>query len=363
MSVKPVNAIRAVVQRPISAHSIGVVGVVVGAILALFVLAVAPVRTRITQHPLDVVAFLVLAVAIGVFWSAPSDFTKRLKRNPLSTAGFVIITAFLVVATLAPVLAPPQASARDPYLIPHDGFLPDPMPPSAGHPLGTTGNQYDLYYGIVWGTRTAFRVAVVVVVISVLLGLTLGSLSGYYGGRIDETVMRITDIFLAFPGLILAVVVTSVLGKGLSHVMIAVALVNWPLYARLLRGDILSVRQRDFVEAARAAGAGDLRIVLRHVIPNSIYPFLVVAAFDMGLIVLTAAALSFLGLGAEVGYADWGQLINMSRSWILGVPGNPFVYWYTVIFPGTVIFLFVLGWNLLGDAFRDILDPRLRGSR
>jgi peptide/nickel transport system permease protein len=117
------------------------------------------------------------------------------------------------------------------------------------------------------------------------------------------------------------------------------------------------------VEAARAAGAGDLRIVTRHVIPNSIYPLLVVAAFDMGVIVLVAAALSFLGLGAEVGYADWGQLINMSRSWILGLPGNPFIYWYTVIFPGTAIFLFVLGWNLLGDAFRDILDPRLRGSQ
>jgi len=158
------------------------------------------------------------------------------------------------------------------------------------------------------------------------------------------------------------VVITAVLGKGLEKVMIAIAVVGWPVYARLLRGEILSVKQRDYVEAARAAGAGDLRIILRHVVPNTIYPFLVYAAFDTGVIVLVAAALSFLGLGAEVGYADWGQLINMSRSWILGVPGNPFVYWYTVVFPGIVIFLFVLGWNLLGDAFRDILDPRLRGS-
>lgn len=319
-------------------------------------------RAQVLRHPLDVAAFLVAAAGIVAFWSVPTDLTKRMKRNPLSTAGFTIIALFVAVATLAPVLAPPQEGTRDPYLIPHEGFLPDPMPPRAGHPLGTTGNQYDIYYGIIWGTRTAFRVALVVVSISMAIGLLLGSTAGYYGGRLDEVLMRLTDVFLAFPGLVLAVVVTAVLGKGLDKVMIAIAVVGWPTYARLLRGDILSVKQRDFVDAARAAGAGDLRIIFRHVIPNAIYPFMVVAAFDMGVIVLVAAALSFLGLGAEIGYADWGQLINMSRSWILGVPGNAFIYWFTVVFPGTVIFLFVLGWNLLGDAFRDILDPRLRGS-
>lgn len=331
-------------------------------ILAAILLAVPSVRSQVLRHPADAGAFLVTALAIGFFWAIPSDFARRLRRNPLSITGFTIIALFVIVASLAPVLAPPQEGARNPYLIPHEGFAPDPQPPRPGHPLGTTGYQYDLYYGIVWGTRTAFRVALVVITISMTLGLTLGSLAGYYGGRLDEAIMRITDVFLAFPALVLAVVITAVLGKGLDKVMIAIAIVGWPAYARLLRGEILSVRQRDYVEAARAAGAGDLRIIFRHVIPNSIYPFLVVAAFDMGVIVLVAAALSFLGLGAEVGYADWGQLINMSRSWILGVPGNAFIYWYTVIFPGAVIFLFVLGWNLLGDAFRDILDPRLRGS-
>jgi len=332
--------------------------VVLGAVL----LAVPSVRGQVLRHPLDVGAFLVAALAITFFWAIPSDFARRLRRNPLSITGFTIIALFVVVAALAPILAPPQEGTRNPYLIPHEGFAPDPQPPRSGHPLGTTGYQYDLYYGIVWGTRTAFRVALVVVAISMAVGLTFGSLAGYYSGRLDEIIMRVTDVFLAFPGLVLAVVVTAVLGKGLDKVMIAIAVVGWPTYARLLRGDILSVRQRDYVEAARAAGAGDLRIIFHHVIPNAIYPFLVVAAFDMGVIVLVAAALSFLGLGAEIGYADWGQLINMSRSWILGVPGNPFIYWYTVIFPGIVIFLFVLGWNLLGDAFRDILDPRLRGS-
>lgn len=334
-----------------------------GAILLMLgVLAFPGLREKVLRHPLDVTAFLVVVAALAAFWTRPSDLTKRMRRNPLSVAGLAIIASFIIVAALAPVLAPPAQGTRDPYLIPHEGFLPDPLPPRAGHPLGTTGNQYDLYYGIVWGTRTAFRVAVAVVAISVAIGLVLGSVAGYYGGRIDEVIMRVTDVFLAFPGLVLAVVVTAVLGKGLDNVMIAIALVNWPTYARLLRGDVLSVKQRDFVDAARAMGGGDLRIMLRHVIPNAIYPFLVVAAFDMGLIVLVAAALSFLGLGAEVGYADWGQLINMSRSWILGVPGDPFIYWFTVVFPGIVIFLFVLGWNLLGDAFRDILDPRLRGS-
>ena len=338
-------------------------GVTVAALaLVLAAVATPPVRDRVVQHPLDVAAFLVVMVAIGMFWSLPSDFTRRMKRNPLSIAGFVIVMCFISVAVLAPLLALPKAGTRDPYLIPHEGFLPDPQPPRLGHPFGTTGRQYDIYYGVVWGTRTAFRVAIVVVTISIALGLTLGSIAGYYGTRLDELIMRVTDVFLAFPSLVLAVVITAVLGKGLEKVMIAIAVVGWPVYARLLRGEILSVKQRDYVEAARAAGAVDLRIILRHVVPNTIYPFLVYAAFDTGVIVLVAAALSFLGLGAEVGYADWGQLINMSRSWILGVPGNPFVYWYTVVFPGIVIFLFVLGWNLLGDAFRDILDPRLRGS-
>lgn len=353
------TVLRVPINRSLPLRAVPVLLVV--ALVGAAVISVSPeVRARVVSRPLDVVAFLVVVIAIVAFWSIPSDLAKRLKRNPLSITGFTIIALFVIVATLAPVLAPP--TSRDPYLIPHEGFAPDPQPPRAGHPLGTTGRQFDIFYGIVWGTRTSFRVALFVVAISTTVGLILGSVAGYYGGRLDEIVMRVTDIFLAFPGLVLAVVVTAVLGKGLDKVMIAIAIVGWPTYARLLRGEILSVKQRDYVEAARAMGGGDLRIIFRHVIPNSIYPFLVVVAFDMGVVVLVAAALSFLGLGAEFGYADWGQLINMSRSWILGVPGNPFIYWYTVVFPGTVIFLFVLGWNLLGDAFRDILDPRLRGQ-
>ena len=170
--------------------------------------------------------------------------------------------------------------------------------------------------------------------------------------------MRLTDIVLAFPDIVLAVVVVAVLGPGLFKVMIAVTLVSWPSYARLLRGEVLSVKEREFVLAARALGASDARILLRHILPNCVYPLLVLASLSMGRIVVTAAALSFLGLGSPLGYADWGQLMSLSRNWILGSSGNPFEFWHTVLIPGTAIFLFVLGWNLLGDAARDILDPR-----
>lgn len=319
-------------------------------------------RERLARYPLAVGEFALLVGVVAAFWLFPSDISHRMRKNPLSLAGFFLIVVFLAVASLAPVLAPPAPNARDPYLVPQEGFGTDPLPPRLGHPFGTTEGQYDLYYGIIWGTRTALRVSILVIVISAVIGLVLGSVAGYYGGRWDEALMRLTDIFLAFPGLVLAVAVVAVLGRSLDHVMIAIAMVNWPVYARILRGDILGIRGRDFVEAARANGAGDLRIIFHHVLPNVIYPFLIFGSLDMGLIVLTASALSFLGLGAEVGYADWGGLINLSRNWIIGSVGNPFAYWYVLVYPGAAIFLFVLGWNLLGDAFRDILDPRLRGS-
>ncbi|MDE2491304.1 MAG: ABC transporter permease [Elusimicrobia bacterium] len=283
---------------------------------------------------------------------------KTLRRKPMSLLGFALIGAFLAVALAAPWIARPPAGSRNPYIIPQSGYSPDPEPPSKAHWFGTTEQQYDLYYGMVWGTRTAFKVAAEVVGLSVIVGVLLGGAAGFYGGWVDEAIMRFTDVVLAFPDLVLAVVIVAILGPSLEHVMYSVMAVSWPSYARLMRGDVLSVKERDYVAAARALGASDARILFRHIIPNAIYPVLVVASLSTGSIVITAAALSFLGLGAPVGYADWGQLISLSRNWIMGSAGNPFAYWHTVFIPGAAIFLFVLGWNLLGDAVRDILDPR-----
>jgi peptide/nickel transport system permease protein len=285
---------------------------------------------------------------------------RRFRANPMSMLGLAIIAAFAAVALLAPLLAHP--TQRDPFMIPHEGYASDPRSPGPGHPFGTTEEQFDLYYGVIWGARTAFKVAVVVVASAVAVALALGSLSGYYGRWIDEVVMRVTDIFLAFPGLILAVVIVAVLGQSVRNAIIAIAVVEWPSYTRLLRGEFLRVRDMEYVQAARALGSGDVRIIGRHVVPNTLYPMLVLASLNMGNIVITFAALSFLGLGAPPGFADWGQLINLSRNWIAGTPGHALVYWFTLVVPGAAIFLFVLGWNLLGDAFRDIFDPRLQGA-
>jgi len=284
---------------------------------------------------------------------------SRIRKSPLSVVGLWIILFFVAVALLAPVIAPPKYP-HDPYRIPRDGYSATPKPPSWEHPFGTTEGQYDIFYGVIWGTRTAFRIGLMVVGSILVIGIVLGSLSGYYGGIVDEIIMRIVDTFMSLPALILAMALVTALGHSLDNVMVALIVVGWPSYARLLRGDILSVREEIYVEAAKACGVSDFGIIFKHVIPNAIYPLLIMASLDIGAMVLTAAALSFLGLGAPIGYADWGQMISFARNWIVGPPENPLAYWYTVTIPGIFILLFVLGWNLLGDAFRDILDPKLR---
>ncbi|TPI11200.1 ABC transporter permease [Mesorhizobium sp. B4-1-3] len=281
-----------------------------------------------------------------------------LKRNPISLIGVLLLLAFVLIAIFAPVLAPPQEFQMSVYDTPRAGFLATPQPPSPEAIFGTTEGQYDIYYAVVWGTRTAFKIGLGVVAVSVLIGTIIGSVAAYYGGVVDEVLMRIVDVFMAVPFLIAAMVLTALLGKGLGPITIALTTFGWMGYARIVRSEILRIREMDFVNAARSYGAGDFRLIVFHILPNAFFPVLVLATMATGSMVLTASALSFLGVGTEEGYADWGQFIAYARNWIVGQPGNPFQYWYTLAFPGAAIFLFVLAWNLVGDALRDILDPR-----
>jgi len=301
---------------------------------------------------------------------------NRIKQSPISVIGFAILVFYIVLALAAPILAPPQPKS-DPYMIPQDSFIFMPSPPSPKHIFGTTENQYDLWYGCIWGARTAFRIGIEVVIGGLAIGLVIGCIAGYYGGILDELMMRFTDIIFAFPGLVLAMAFYMAIPDtitifrwgninwtmdimALDKVLIALVLVGWPSYTRVIRGEILRVKTEDYIEASKAVGCSDFRVLVRHVVPNAIYPIVIMASLDIGAIVLTAAAMSFLGIGAPKGYADWGQLIALSRNWIYGDINNPFAYWHVFLIPGIFIFTFVLGWNLLGDAFRDILDPTIR---
>ena len=196
-----------------------------------------------------------------------------------------------------------------------------------------------------------------------MIGIVIGAVAGYYGGWVDETLMRILEIFIAFPFLVGALILASLLvpifGRSIWPASIALIVFGWTTYARLLRGDILSTKEREYVTAARASGAKDRHLVTKHIIPNAIFPTLVVLSLDMGAIVLSFAALSFLGVGVQIGYADWGQVVSQARDWILTLD----THWYIIVFPGLALLLYGLGWNLVGDAMRDILDPKLRGRQ
>ncbi len=306
-----------------------------------------------------------------------------LLKTPASIMGFILIGLFIIIAAGAPLIIPP-VTPNDPYKIPRDGFSPNPKAPGTPwtrnapslpfwykpimrsdkwvHLLGTSTGQYDIFYGIIWGTSTAFRTGFIVVVTTFLIGVIVGSISAYYGGLVDNVIMRFVDVFLTLPfilaALILAAVITPRFGKSLVPAIVALVTFGWMTYARLIRGDILSVKQRDYIMAARVIGVKDSRILFRHIIPNAIFPTLVYASLAIGDVVLSFAALSFLGIGTELGYADWGQVLSFARNWITSLNQ----YWYIIVWPGLTLVLFVMGWNLVGDALRDVLDPRMRGK-
>ena len=318
---------------------------------------------------------------------------KKLLTNPTSLIGLILLAMFVIVAIWAPSIAPVPENSRNQYMTPRDGFSTTPKPPSEEHIWGTTEGQYDIFYGVIWGTRTAFQIGVVITIFTTLIGLIIGSVSGFYGGWLDEVLMRITEIFQAFPFLLTAITLTSVLqtiyGReeagvfvftskilafmtfgqpfsesvspiqlGILTAMLAIILFGWMTIARVMRGNILVTKSFEYALAARTIGANNMRILFRHLLPNAVFPVLVIASMNIGSYVLTFAALSFLGLGAQRGYADWGQMISFARNWVPSLGEH----WYIVVYPGMAILLFVLSWNLVGDVLRDVFDPRLRGS-
>ena len=225
--------------------------------------------------------------------------------------------------------------------------------PSITHLFGTDDNGGDVFSRIVWGSQISLRIGFIVVIIAVVLGSLVGGISGYYGGKIDELMMRITDIFLSFPSLVLAMVICAAMGRSIDNVMIAMTIVWWPGYARLIRGQALSIREYKYIEAAKAIGGSDSHIIFRHLLPNCISPIIVQATMDLGNVILTAAGLSFIGFGAQPGAAEWGRMISDGAEYMMNYP-------WIVTFTGLAILIVCLGFNLFGDGLRDIMDPKMR---
>jgi peptide/nickel transport system permease protein len=271
---------------------------------------------------------------------------RGLRANPLLVAGAVIALLIVLVALFAPLLAPYPAdagSATHPFLVLH--------PPSAQHWFGTDNVGRDILSRAVYGARVSPVVAVLVLLIACVIGIPLGAAAGYFGGWLDEALMRVTDIFLAFPPLLLALALAAVLPPSLTSLVIAIAVTWWPWYTRLIRGQAASVAGRPYVESCRALGIPAHRILLRHVLPNSITPLIVQVSLDFGGVILTASALSFLGLGAQDPTPDWGLMVAEGQNYFTTA-------WWVVTFPGLAILVTAFAFTLVGDGLRDLLDPK-----
>jgi peptide/nickel transport system permease protein len=295
---------------------------------------------------------------------------KNVLTRPSLLAGILIVLAFAVVAVASPLIAPPEAGSPS-NLIRRYGYTIIPQPPRPGNPLGLMERQYDVFYGLVWGSRVALRTGLLVTLGRLLIGGLVGLLSGYFGGLVDGALMRLTDGFLAFPIMAAAMVMLALFGapsqvdpnRTEQVIMVALVAFGWMPYARLLRGNVLSEREKEYMQAATATGVPRRRAIFRHLLPNVTQGLFVLAASDIGAVVVLLAAFAFVGLipiswsGME---ADWGQMLRASRDWIVGTPGNAFQYWYTYLPVSAAVVLFSAGWNLVGDGLRDVFDPRMR---
>ncbi|NNG02000.1 MAG: ABC transporter permease [Desulfobacteraceae bacterium] len=276
------------------------------------------------------------------------DFKHTLylwRRTHLAMVGSIMILGFILLAIFAPVF-----TSYDPIAQDLDNRL---LPPSTEHFFGTDQYGRDVYSRVLHGARIEVWIIFVVSVISIFIGVVIGILSGFFGGIVDEVLMRITDMFMAFPRLVLAMAFTAALGPNLTNTIIAIGLVDWTIYARLARAEAIKVKSQPYIEAIRAVGAGRVRIMAFHVLPMSISPVLVQLTLRMGTIILTAAGLGFLGLGAQPPTPEWGAIVSDGRTFFLD-------QWWITTFPGLAIAVVVLGFNFLGDGIRDILDPKIR---
>lgn len=303
------------------------------------------------------------------------------RHYPLSFIGLIIILAFALIALLAPILAPPTSD--NPFICPYDGppkqeyfsgIDPIPTLPSPKHPFGTFAG-YDIYYGCIWGVRMAFYISILTTIFTLTVGLSIGGIAGSFGGVMDELLMRFTDAFFALPGLFYVLLIISVLPlswelnlgffnfkialSNIDRVILALGIIGWPPYARLIRGEIKKVKQQDFVEAAIAIGCSRLRVLTRHVLPNSITPVLSLAFLNVGGVILAASTVSFLGFGPPKGYAEWGSIIAGGRNYLLIPSADAAQFAWIFFIPGAFLSTFVLGWSLLGDAIVTMIDPTL----
>lgn len=276
------------------------------------------------------------------------EYLYLLKQNKLTFVALIIILFLIIIAIIAPIIAPfPSHIYGD--VNPQDKLL----APSRVYFLGTDEVGRDLFSRVLYGTRISLLGSLIAVGIGLLIGVPLGLMAGFYGGFIDEFIMRIVDMFLSFPPLLLAMAIAAFLGPSLQNAILALIIAWWPWYTRLIRGQVVSIKEREFVRAAHAIGTPSWQIMLKHILPNCISPIMVQASMDLGGIILTLAALSFLGLGAQAPTPEWGLIINTSRTYFLKA------WWYSV-FPGMAIFITVLSFNLLGDGLREVLDPKTK---
>lgn len=270
---------------------------------------------------------------------------RRLLKSKIGVAGMVIIVLLLLVAIFAPMLAP-----YDPY---EQNILSRYKSPSAQHILGTDEMGRDILSRIIYGSRISLQVGLFAVLMALVIGVGLGLIAGYYGGKLDMIIMRFMDIMLAFPSILLAIGIVAILGPQLKNAMLAIGIINIPRFARIIRSSIISIKESEYISAAKALGAGDARIIFKHLLPNAMAPLIVQTTLSIATAILEAAALSFLGLGAQPPSPEWGAMLSDARSSLQKAP-------WVATFPGLAIIFGVLGFNLLGDGLRDALDPKMK---